>query len=180
MARKKHKSEERLGPFTKQRRNRWRDPKYQEIPWDEKAMLSQVEGSDSISAAGVLRADPEILAQQHPDQDAAHIEDFLKRLEDRGRIRRSGMEIFVTSWFIEQPIQLRTRNSVNAMATAIGRIGYADLRVVVAEELFRSLLEIAEVDGLPTAESIKKECTALATSYGIHLPAELRDGKSNS
>lgn len=175
MARKQHKSQERLGPFTMIYRNRWRERSFtQGLPWNEKAMLFQLESSDVITAAGVVRADAEILAQKHPDQDASNISDFLKALEDKDYIRCSGTEIFVRAWFMNNPIRLRTENHVKTIIQAVAQIGYDDLREEVVAEFFRAVLEVAKIDSEETKPAIKRLCTALAEEQDVALPAKLR------
>lgn len=174
MPRKQHPSQSRLGQFTMIYRNRWQDRSFTDgLGWDEKAMLMQLETFDGISAAGVVRADAEILAQKHPDKDAHQIEGHLSALVQKSYIARSGSEVFIRSWFIHQPSQLRAENNVKQMTFAINRVGYDDLRETVAQTFFEALLEIERVDKTQTAVKIKRLCQELADNQDIRLPRAL-------
>lgn len=177
MPRKQRESQRRLGQYTMVYRSRWRDREYtQGLTWDEKAMLDQITTFDGISAAGVVRADAEILAQKHPDRTADQIAGYLAGLKDKGYIAQSGMEIFLVNWFIHQPVQLRGEKNVSSMVTAIDRVGYVDLRATVAAALFDALLAIDRLDKTTTAVAIKKLCTELANHHDLDLPAALDGG----
>lgn len=174
MPRKQRESQRKLGQFTIIYRDRWQRRDYTKgLSWDEKAMLSQLETFDGITAAGVVRAEPAILAEKHPDRSADDIDAYLASLVKKGAIHRSGSEVFVRTWFLKQPVQLRSEKNIASMVYAINRIGYEDLRGVVAKALFDALLELERVDHTRTDVKIKRQCTALAESHGISLPDAL-------
>lgn len=174
MPRKQNASQSRLGPFTIIYRNRWQDRSYtQGLTWDEKAMLAQLQTFDGISAAGVVRAEAPILAQQHPDRTGEQIEQYLTGLVSKGLILRSGSETFLRDWFLRQPAQLRAPKNVMAMLQAIRRIGYDDLRHEVVRELFAALGEIERVDGKATTADIRRLVTDFGQTEGFMVPDRL-------
>lgn len=171
MPRKQNASQVNLGQFTIIHRQRWQERTYTRLTWDEKMMLNQLETFDGISAAGVVRADPEILAQQHPDRSADQIRQYLEGLINKGWLDHSGSEFFVRNWFSRQPSQLRKETGVKSMAFAIRRIGYDDLRKLVTTALFDALLEIEDLDRLATTQAIKNVCVDLASDVDVRLPS---------
>lgn len=179
MPRKQEESRKRLGLFTMIYRNRWHERRFMELTWDEKAMLFMVETFDGITSAGVIRAEPAILAQKQPDKPASEIDTLLSSLHDKKWIARSGSEVFVMDWFIRQPQQLKSQNNVKSMQTAINRIGYDDLRATVIDGLFAAILEIERVDKTPVAVKVKQVCAEIAEQHGTLLPDGLTQrGKS--
>lgn len=154
-------------------RNRWHDRSYTDLTWDEKAMLGMVETFEGITAAGVVRAEPEILCQKQPDRDAEQIDSYLNSLATKGWIGRSGSEVFVKNWFINQPAQLKSELNLKAIHTAINRIGYEDLRATVIQSLVEAILEVERVDKSPTSAAAKQVCQNIADQHGLQLPEKL-------
>lgn len=173
MPRKRNESQKRLGLFTMVFRNRWHDRNYTELTWDEKAMLHMVETFDGITAAGVVRAEPGILAQKHPDRGADDIEEYLTKLAQKGWIVRSGSEVFVKSWFIHQPSQIKSDLNLKSIQSAINRIGYDDLRATVIETLFQAILEVEQVDKSATSAAVKRVCQDISNQHSVCLPEKL-------
>lgn len=174
MPRKRNESQSRLGQFTIVYRSRWQDRAFtQGLTWDEKAMLDQLQTFDGISAAGVVRAEAEILAQKHPDRSPEQIESYLTGLQAKGRIKRAGSETFLVDWFIRQPAQLRAPKNVTAMLQAIKRIGYDGLRETATMALFDALIEIEAVDKKATTGDIRRLCSAFASEWELPLPSRL-------
>lgn len=154
-------------------RNRWHDRSYTDLTWDEKAMLHMVETFDGITAAGVVRAEPGILAQKHPDRDPQDIEEYLSSLASKGWIVRSGSEVFVKSWFLHQPSQIKSDLNLKSIQSAINRIGYDDLRETVIETLFHAILEVERVDKAVTSAAVKRVCQDIANQHTVCLPDKL-------
>lgn len=177
MPRSQPPSQKRLGAWSKIYRGRWQNLAYLSLTFDEKGMLSQVETSDAISAAGVVRADAGILAQQHPDISAERIEELLQSLTEKKWITRSGSEIFVMDWFKGQPYQIRTPKNLSSHITAIKAIAYADLRETVVAQLFADILEVERIDKKATEAEVKSMCEDLATTYQLPLPMKLATAK---
>lgn len=174
MPRAQKESQRRLGQFTQIHRNRWQDRRWtHDLSWNAKAMYSQLETFDGISAAGVVRADAEILAQKHYDVTAEQVESYLHELCKAQFIDRSGSEVFVKDWFLRHPSHLRAEKNLKSMLFAINRIGYDDLREVVAKALFDSILEIERVDKTPTVAKVKNLLTEFAQNQRLQLPEEL-------
>lgn len=173
MPRSQPPSQKRLGAFSMIYRLRWQNPAYCALLWDEKAMLSQVETSDAISAAGIVRADAALLAQKHPDASAEAIETLLEKLTAKGWIARSGSEIFVCDWFKGQPYQIRNAKNLTSHITGIKAIAYDDLRKVVIERLFADITEVERLDRKPTSADVKALCEDLAVTYDVNLPTKL-------
>lgn len=178
MPRKRNESQKRLGLFTMVHRDRWHDRSYTELPWDEKAMLGMIETFDGITAAGVVRAEPEILSQKHPDRDAAQIDAYLTSLHAKGWISRAGSEVFVKNWFINQPSQLKSDLNLKSIYSAINRIGYEELRTAVVENLFATILDIERVDKSQTTAAVKHVCQDIAEQHGVVLPSKLAKGRA--
>lgn len=154
-------------------RDRWHDRNFVDLTWDEKAMYQMVESFDGITAAGVIRAEPGILAQKHPDKDASDIETYLGRLADKGWVKRSGSEVFVISWFIRQPAQIKSDRNLKAIQSAINRIGYDDLRANVIQALFDAILEVARIDGAQPSTQVRQVCQEIAEQHDVELPTQL-------
>lgn len=179
MPRKQDESRKRLGLFTMIYRDRWHNRRFVDLPWDEKATLFMVETFDGITSAGVIRAEPAILAQKQPDKPASDIDALLTSLHEKQWIARSGSEVFVMDWFIRQPQQLKSANNVKSMQTAINRIGYDDLRATVIAGLFSAILEVERVDKAPTSSAVKRVCAEIAEQHNALLPDNLASrGKS--
>lgn len=178
MPRKRSESLKRLGLFTMIYRERWHDRSYMDLPWDEKAMLSMVETFEGITAAGIVRAEPEILSQKHPDKNAEQIDSYLTSLQAKGWIARSGSEVFVKSWFINQPSQLKSDLNLKSIHSAINRIGYEELRTTVIEDLFTAILDIEKVDKAQTTAAVKQVCQDIAEQHGVSLPGKLAKGRA--
>lgn len=178
MPRAQKESQRRLGQFTQIHRNRWQDRRWTHgLSWNAKAMYAQLETFDGISAAGVVRADAEILAQKHCDMTAEQITQYLCELHQSDYIALSGSEMFIKDWFLRHPSHLRSEKNLKSMIFAINRIGYDDLREIVAQTLFDAILEIEQVDKTTTVAKIKHLCAELAENQNFELPEALRPGK---
>lgn len=173
MPRSQKESQRRLGHFTQVHRDRWQDPAWIALSFSAKGLFMQLECFDGISAAGVIRADAEILAQKHPDVEADQISLYLKELDSANFVAVSGSETFISEWFYRHPSQLRSEKNVKSMIYAIQRIGYDDLRETVTRALFAALLDIEQVDKTTTIVKIKQLCFELAEKQQMDLPAGL-------
>lgn len=174
MPRKQHESQRRLGQFTPLFRKIWSDPVFvKELHYGAQLIYLHLLSFDGISAAGVVRADAEMLSEKHIGMSAEEVERHLDALVEKKFIARTGVEYFMRGWFTTQPAQLRARNNVSAMFTAINRIGYDRLRAVVATEFFETLLEIEDLDREPTGVEIKKVCTEMAAQHQLEMPSRL-------
>lgn len=154
-------------------RSRWHDRSFTELTWDEKAMLHMIETFDGITAAGVIRAEPGILAQKHPDKNADDMEAYLASLASKGWVARSGSEVFVKSWFVHQPSQIKSDLNLKSIQAAINRVGYNDLRATVIDALFEAILEVERVDKAQTSAAVKRVCQDIAEQHSVQLPDKL-------
>lgn len=164
------------GGWTPVRRARWLMRDYtHELTFGEKMILHQLE-CDEVSRAGVTRLAADVLAGKHPDVSAEEVERYLRGLEQKGWIARSGTEVFVRRWFHENdvPSNFSTGNNLAPIRSAVQRITHDDLRATVVEALFHRIVGINRLDGTTVPADVKELCKDLAATYGLPSPPELR------
>lgn len=154
-----------LGLWVPQYRDKWRSGSQwcTNLSRTEKALYAQITEQPTISRAGVLLADTEALAEQHPDATEEEIVKDLDGLVSKGLLESSGQWVFICSWFREYERNIRNPNHIPSITRDILNIQRRELRMTVSQALldeFRDAADYGEVFASAVIDVLRRFATA--------------------